>query len=86
MGRVRELLISSKNAGIIPVFAENEKKFLCLRFSITHPHDPEMFPSEIQTTICNLKFICGIPSFGIIPFNTLIYYDQIYYYDLYEKY
>ena len=38
-GRVRELLISSKKAGTIPVFAENEKRFLCLRFSITHPHD-----------------------------------------------
>jgi len=36
--KVRELLISSDKTSAFLLFAENEKRFSCLWFSITHPH------------------------------------------------
>jgi hypothetical protein len=42
MGRVRELLINSEKASASPIFEENVERFSCIRFSITHGHDPKM--------------------------------------------
>jgi len=42
IGRVNELLINSEKASTPPVFGENVERFLCLRFSITHTHDPNI--------------------------------------------
>ena len=42
MGRVRELLINSEKASASPIFEENVERFSCIRFSITHGHDPIM--------------------------------------------
>ena len=40
IGRVRELLINSEKASASPIFEENVERFSCIRFSITHGHDP----------------------------------------------
>jgi hypothetical protein len=62
LGRVRELLISSKKAGTIPVFAENEKGFFCLRFSITHPHD-----QNLKELVCKMNYqVVSKPRFLVI--------------------
>jgi predicted amidohydrolase len=53
-GRVHELLINSKKASISPVFEVNVERFLCLRFSITHTHDPK---SEHWKTIVRARAI-----------------------------
>ena len=42
IGRVLELLINSKKASTSPIFEEYVERFLCLRFSITHTHDPTL--------------------------------------------
>jgi hypothetical protein len=47
-GLVRELLISSEKTSASLLFAENEKRFSCLCFSITHPHGPKSQPLSMD--------------------------------------
>jgi len=54
LGRVLELLINFKKASTSPTFEENVERFLCLRFSITHTHDPHLFRSKI--ILCYLSY------------------------------
>jgi hypothetical protein len=49
-GRVRELLINSEKASASPIFEENVERFSCIRFSITHGHDPKSLYLGMMST------------------------------------
>jgi len=50
-----ELLINSKKVSTPPLFEGNVERFLCLRFSITHTHDPNCIISVLLFKQYNMQ-------------------------------